>query len=845
MRGPFRLEIKSPTDPTKKLPINVVVDVKRGTITCEDVKKILGEIRQQGIHLRIVLTDKNPHPEALEDIRYIPQAVLIIVEHRDLVKLLTISLAKIKGVEVDSSLLLRVYKDLIDKFALRNHLEKWVERMTSAGYLLTCEGFVDKTAQACRFFINSVGKPLSIQESWEYSWNLRNLLPFGIRSEMIPDMGIEELKRYVEVLKGYGFLSEENGKYLIRQHPTEDRIIELLEHYGKMTAKSTLAKHFVFREAMLRIFDSILEHMERKMLIQERHGNIHLMTLHDVKSLREKVIRDFEEYKKSLNQIGLSFANILTWKEREWHIIPLTTMENVIEGLLKEIAITDNQDIIRSRTFIVKELIEWYGHYVRKAISSFRRSSEIATSLSLEVNNVQRRFNEIFESIVRSTKATHLQIKLQELNEITSELEEVKEMLTSKEQLDVLENQIEQIAGSKKSRNPIRTDKLWTDVDEEMRANEGVKGEWTVAKYLLVKKKMEDIQKRVNDVNITLDSLDKLSQEMVDIANKFLKIFSEITVAEKEKLSSSLIDISKQIAESRISRSPFPSNISVLTITELHQAIEGHAEFLQNEIKRAEDAKENINLLSNVEKDFVKTLEMLELLEGFYEKFWEEDVPKDLISKRIEISDKYKQISKSIQNETVIFNDFNEVVDRCKAMQTELLELSGRAKNLLNQYEKLFENIKQYLTVGSMFVKRFKERIAPKLVKSDKDGIKKWLESLTKLYDDSLSWIKMMLENILQKSLYISSLPITRTAISGEERKLKENLIKEIKDLNEHEALVLMKIIEFSACRRSIWLPLTETCMEIAQEVNMPPDEVKRIILTISEKGFTSLAIGL
>jgi tetrahydromethanopterin S-methyltransferase subunit G len=528
MKGPFNLEIKSPLDPTKSLPIRVSFDVKRETITREDIQKISEEIRQQGIHLRVILTDKNPQPEALEDVHHIPQVVLIVVEHRDLIKMLVIALAKIKGVEIDSSLLLGAYKSLIDKFALKDHIEKkWVEKMTEAGYLLACEGFVDKTAQACRFFINSVGRPLSIQESWEYSWDLRNLLPFGIKSEIIPDMGIEELKRYVEVLRDYGFLYEENGKYFIQQHPTENRIIELLEYYGGMTTKSTLAKHFVFREAASRIFDSILEHMERKLLIQERHGNIHLMTLSEVKSLREKIVEAFEECRKSLNQIGLSFAYILTWKEREWHIVPLNTLERVIESLLKEVSTADNQDVIRSRTFIVDELVEWYRHYVNKVILSFRRSSDMVTRLGWEMNNILRKFNEIFENIIKTVKAPQLKVELQELNEIAFELEEVKKLLTQEKELDVLESEIKQIAGDKKSRDPIRTDKLWTDIDEEMKNNEGVKGEWTVAKYLLTKKKVEEIQKKIDDLNITLESLDKLSQEMVSISDKFSEIFTE------------------------------------------------------------------------------------------------------------------------------------------------------------------------------------------------------------------------------------------------------------------------------------------------------------------------------
>jgi hypothetical protein len=312
----------------------------------------------------------------------------------------------------------------------------------------------------------------------------------------------------------------------------------------------------------------------------------------------------------------------------------------------------------------------------------------------------------------------------------------------------------------------------------------------------------------------------------------------------QQKLSSYLINISKRIAETRISRSPFPSNVSILTIGELHEAMKRHVDYLRDEIKRAEAAKEHINSLNEIEEDFVKTMETLESLEVFYEKFWEEKVPENLGCKKKVISDKYNQILESLKNDEIIFNDFNKVVDQCKTLQTELLDLNRRAKNMLNQYEGLFESIKQYLTAGSMFVKRFKENIVPKLAKSDKNKIEMLLESLANLYDGSILWLETMLENLLQKSLYISSLPKTRTTIHDEECRLREALIREIKDLNERETLVLMKIIEFLAHRKSFWLPLTEACKKIAQEVNISFDEAKQMILSISEKGFTALAVG-
>jgi len=115
----------------------------------------------------LIVTDREPQPEALEDLSFLPQAVLVLAEHRDLVKLLVISQAKRKGVEIDSSLLLRAYENILEKFNFNSRIGEWIKKMAENGYLLSYEGFIERTALACQFFINTIGTPLTLQETWE------------------------------------------------------------------------------------------------------------------------------------------------------------------------------------------------------------------------------------------------------------------------------------------------------------------------------------------------------------------------------------------------------------------------------------------------------------------------------------------------------------------------------------------------------------------------------------------------------------------------------------------------------------------------------------------------------
>jgi len=296
--------------------------------------------------------------------------------------------------------------------------------------------------------------------------------------------------------------------------------------------------------------------------------------------------------------------------------------------------------------------------------------------------------------------------------------------------------------------------------------------------------------------------------------------------------------------KSTISRSPFPLNVNIINITELHQVISRHVDFLQTEIKKAENAKVKILSLYKAEQTLVDNLKKVELLEKFYEKFWEEKTPKLLSEKREEIIQKYEEIWAVLQEEIDNFRDFDMVAEKSRTTQSVVEELDRKTQKLFSQYEELFDSIKKYLKAGSAFVERFKDNIISKLEKSDKRQIEAILNSLASLYDGTLIWLEEILNNISEKIISISDLPKTRKTILEEEFKLRKTLIKEIKDLSEIETSVLLKIVEASASRKTRWLPLIEACEIIAQQMDIPFNEAKKIMLNISEKGFLSLAIG-
>jgi hypothetical protein len=831
-------------DPTKELPVTAFIDVKRGGIIKEDIRMLSQEIRQQGAHLVLILTDSTPHSEALEELEFLPQIILAVVELRDLIKLLVISFAQRRGISIDSTLLSRAYRMMFEKFGLREQIAKWMEKMARRGYLLNFEGFSGDTAKACRFFINSIGEDLPLDKCWELSWGIRNFLPFGIDSKIIPDMGLEAFKRHAKILVDYGFLKEEQGKFRIQKHPSEERIVELLEYYGGSSTKATLMKHFIFREAAEHVFDSLIEHMERKLLIvHESREIIRLLKLPEVKRLREDSQKKFEE-KKSILRGNSPLTHILTWKEREWAIISLEEMEKLIEKLFAEISTATDEDIIRSYTFLIRELIDWYGFFVDKINLSKLKANGMISQLEVEIGGLERRFKELFENLIKATKAMGLQVELQELQKTKDELGEVKNFLENPLSSEELEKFMKPLAGDKKSRDAIRKEKLITDIDEELKV-QGIRGDWAIPEYVLIKKKEEEIINEINNLNRTLESLHELSEELTLLTEDISKLFNnQVIKVNQLRFTSVLKDVSRRIVEGVIRRPLFPINVSAITITDLHQALNAHVSFLGKEKEGAERANEKLKLLQKIEEDFSYNLRKIESLGTLYRKFWEEDIPNGLENRKGEILRLYDESFEEFKERMDYFRDLLMVEKESETVSQNIEKLNREAERLIRRYEELFEEVERYFRAGSRFIIRLQSNVIPKLIKSDKTKINEILIKLQALYEDILTWIEDAIKQVLEKNILTPEIPKTRTTFHEEERNLRETFIREIKDLDKESTLILMEIVKVLALHRAQWLSVAEVCEAVAKQTNKDAEVVKKTLLEITEKGFLTLGIG-
>jgi vacuolar-type H+-ATPase subunit I/STV1 len=310
------------------------------------------------------------------------------------------------------------------------------------------------------------------------------------------------------------------------------------------------------------------------------------------------------------------------------------------------------------------------------------------------------------------------------------------------------------------------------------------------------------------------------------------------------RFTQTLKDISRQIAEGVIRRSPFPINVSTFTIKNLYDALDAHVSFLNKEKDKAENANDELNLLQETEKSFICNLNKIEYLEKFYRKFWEEDIPNDLENIKGKILQLYGEYFNKFKEEIDYCCDFHKVAEESKKVSKYIGSLDGDAARLIRRYEELFEGVKYYFRTGSLFIIRLQSTVIPKLIKSDKTKINEILTELKTLYESILNFIEDVIKQVIEKNIPPQDIPNTRTTFHEKERNLREALIQEIKDLDKESTLILMEVVKVLAQYKAQWLSVAEVCEMVAKQTNKDYEVIKKTLLEITEKGFLTLGIG-
>ncbi|MEM4179249.1 MAG: hypothetical protein QXJ55_06205 [Candidatus Caldarchaeum sp.] len=312
----------------------------------------------------------------------------------------------------------------------------------------------------------------------------------------------------------------------------------------------------------------------------------------------------------------------------------------------------------------------------------------------------------------------------------------------------------------------------------------------------------------------------------------------------EHELTILLNQAAREIVGGIIRRAPFPLNVNALTITELHDTISRHVKYLSTELDKAKTTKQTINELNRVEASLLNDLRKIESLEALFQKFWEEQIAQGLRREYEYIISEYNRVVQELKEKMGYLRDLTEIQKTSERTSIEIRSLVKRAEPLVERYSDLFSDARLYLKMGLTLVAGLQENVITKLTMSDKSKIEQLLNELRMLYDDTLTQLEKIISEIREKNLSVSELPITRTILLEKEQIIKENIIREIKDLDQLETLIIMEVIKASASRRSRWLPLSEACQIVTQTTHQDVETIKKILWNMAEKGFLTFAIG-
>jgi hypothetical protein len=83
---------------------------------------------------------------------------------------------------------------------------------------------------------------------------------------------------------------------------------------------------------------------------------------------------------------------------------------------------------------------------------------------------------------------------------------------------------IKTIIGDEKLMDESKREKLITDVDEEIKY-QGIRGDWSVAEYVIFKEKEKEIIKEIKNLHEMINSLEHLSDDLASITDEISKLF--------------------------------------------------------------------------------------------------------------------------------------------------------------------------------------------------------------------------------------------------------------------------------------------------------------------------------
>lgn len=370
--------------------------------------------------------------------------------------------------DIDKNLVMLEYKDIIlRELDFKEKIKIWLNNQYDKGLVInqisTSAKSLREFADILKLYLNYMDESNSPDEILEK--NLDGVLKFrkygkksGLITSDFEDSPSLVKKISVELYEN-DFLKRQNSAYIVKNHPVENRIIEVIEKEKKITVNE-LQKYFVIKEKNKKVFEDVfLNILEYKGKIEKKGNNYSLL---DKEKVYNSLKIEFENYKKITSKKAFdTFGHFFVTKKKGEKLIIMDEFEEYLQGNyddLERLRYVESDDFSR-KIHLCSKLIEQFHTDFQKAIEgAFKESENIYESTSIKKVETDKQFNFIVKNVEK-----WLKIKL---GDAKSNIYEYKKFLSDFEALSVvyekkytLEDLISIVESSKFDKLDFRFDK--------------------------------------------------------------------------------------------------------------------------------------------------------------------------------------------------------------------------------------------------------------------------------------------------------------------------------------------------------------------------------------------------
>jgi hypothetical protein len=783
-------------------PVHCVVLLYTGEITQEAEDKIINkELGKEGEN---VILDVHLHPTLAKRIISIYKA----------------SFNPMKMVSED--LFMSVIKRLItQELNFQDKVKNWLRAQEGRGIVITylpieATSNPREFADALKFYVNFMGQEYTAQEIFDK--NRKELLKFikyeAKKISIIPDIEFPKFTKLTEDLVNNGFLLKKEDKYSLQLHPVEKRILSILRKETKLS-NTELRAYFIIKNARL-LEDVFLSILEYKGLVK-LEGNNYSLT--NVIQLYEEVFREFQRFKQlTQNKNYREYGYVFMTKERGYRSFTLKEFETFIENLyqqaqeMKEI----NEEVALQKLSLLDRLLKHFENEFKPLISG---AAESAESILINVRSSQSTLKEELEQ-VKNECDKWLKIRFN--------VENINEYKNIKEKYDKIEKyarygdeEITRIINEEflKDENILKAFSFRRDDTEAFYFN---------PKFYLISSQKIELDKIFDSIKNKIEELNKYFQDLTQTQEQIEQEIRNIAIDAKNKISSSLLGIIKQLIENPSSELK-PIVYEAISLSDLSQdiwrnfsSIKSHFQILLNCVNSLTDLLEN-------ERSFLSTFE-------------ENDTLREQVLSIFNIKD-YDKIAEN----------FNSVILEVKK------EYEKKVKEItLQDARTLLQKIKEFRSILKSLTEKM-EKAKPSIDKAWStytkelgnyiDNIVYTLELLKKHYTISndqeiMSGLKKIRENVNVKE--VRDLKLKLNEIEQMKNQIHQSFYELIKPvLKEEEIKLLELVVKKIKQEEREWLSDQELYQIALDELNIQPEKADKILQKLIEQGFLKKGISL